>query len=282
VQLSIFDVAFAGFRTAVKRPVSIVVWTAVMLLTVAIVGVGSFVLILGVSSLDSSAAPDFGRSFLAVGVIYLVVLCLWAVLVTAAYRMYLRPDERAFAYLRFGGAELRMIGLFFVLALLSIVGWIGLTLVGGILSVVIGQTLGGVLNLFVALGVWAYFAVRLSLAGVVSFVEGGLGVTRSWELTRGHFWSLFAVYLILAVLVLAVAIGLWIVQMAVQAAVLGASAPAPGDASLMGPALLLALGFSLLSVVVWTAQTAFLYVPHAAIYRALTPTPVQEASEVFA
>jgi hypothetical protein len=75
----------------------------------------------------------FGRLLLA----YLAFFCFYTILVTAAQRAVLRPDESGVAFIRFGRDELRMIGLAIFLGFLFTVGYV---LVFAVVGVIVAAT----------------------------------------------------------------------------------------------------------------------------------------------
>lgn len=140
----------------------------------------------------------------------LVALLFFTILMTAAQRAVLRPEEKGFAYIRFGLDELRMIGLFLLLAVLGYAGTILIfVLVAMIVEVVIagaGTAAGVVLAIILGLGVLCLFIwleVRLSLAFPLTLLRRRFVLGESWQVTRGHFWSLFAAYLIVILITFA-------------------------------------------------------------------------------
>jgi hypothetical protein len=119
----------------------------------------------------------------------------------------LRPPPKYF-YVAIGMDELRLVGAFFVFFLLMIVLMFGVSLVVGLLSAVVGAlaaAFGSAATTIVAglfgflIGLTAecavfYLLTRLSfLVLPVTIVEKRIGIFRSWELTKGNFWRIFAV-----------------------------------------------------------------------------------------
>lgn len=113
------------------------------------------------------------------------------------------------AYLAFGLEELLVAGAYFLLWILLFVALLVAFMGGAILVVALGAVLGahadqatiaarmgGVGALVGLIGVCAmiYLAVRLAFFIVpVTVAEREFGVFRSWELTQGNFWRIFAV-----------------------------------------------------------------------------------------
>jgi hypothetical protein len=147
----------------------------------------------------------------------LVALLFFVILMTAAQRAVLRPDEKGFAYIRFGLDELRMIGLFLLLAVL---GYVGMILIFVLVAMIVGVVVAGagagagivlaVILGFAVLGLFIWLEVRLSLAFPLTLLRRRFVLGESWQVTKGRFWSLFAAYLIIALIVFAMtmAVGL--------------------------------------------------------------------------
>jgi len=164
--------------------------------------------------------PYMARLQAASGTLFLAEIGLFAfimVLFTATQRAVLRPNERAFFFLRLGGDELRMIGLafFFVVCLYigSILAMLALLIVFGIIfAVVVASTsspaiAGLILSvaLLVLIGGTIYVEVRFSLAFPLTFMRRSFVVGEAWRLTKGRFWSLFGAYFAIALVYLVLA-----------------------------------------------------------------------------
>lgn len=198
------DAAFEGLRIVRDRPQLVLAWTGVYFLSLILM-----VLILLLPNLGTLQAATHGggergiEELLArfgpgIIVVLLMALVLVTVLPGAIFRAVLRPDDKSFAFIKFGADEMRMLGLYlvvvlifsaasavygaaavFVLSLSGPIEW----LVGGLI------TLGGL-----ALLGWLF--VRLSLAGPVAVADEKLDIRKAWLLTRGHFWQLVATLLL--------------------------------------------------------------------------------------
>ena len=206
------EAAFEGFRITREKPRAVLAWAALYLavnlfiawLAIAMVGPDFAALQAAAKSASPDVEATFGNlrklaPFLALAVP--IMLAVNAVLICAVYRVVLRPQERGMEYLKIGGDELRMAGLILVLASLGL-GVVFVTgLAVGIITAVLGL-IGGlaplidVLAALAALGVVLWGAVRLSLAGPLTFATREIHVFRSWPLTRGQFWPLLGTYVI--------------------------------------------------------------------------------------
>ncbi len=133
-----------------------------------------------------------------------LLILLWLlVLFTAIVRASAATGEDKLAWLRFGGDELRLIGLF----LLYIVAWFVVGIVLSILfeAVIAAFAVGspgvaGIIGIVVGIvcfcaAIW--ISVRLSLIGAVFVLERSFAIRKGWQATKGHFWTLFGTYLIM-------------------------------------------------------------------------------------
>jgi hypothetical protein len=151
-----------------------------------------------------------------------------AMLATAITRQALGLRQGpAFAHVSVSAAELRVFGglaglylLFFIFAMGIALATVVLGVLGSALvpakpaGEAVGAALAGVAAVG-GIGALIYAMVRLSFVMVSSaVVEGGFGLTRSWELTRGNFWRIVAVGA-------ATAIPVTVLVFAINAAILG-------------------------------------------------------------
>jgi hypothetical protein len=169
--------------------------------------------------------PRFARLNLLVQIVALIALTIVSVGITKEV-LGIRTGPRFF-YAGFGGAELRVVVGYFALLLLFVVFVIafvlGLLILAGISAVIAGQLASPAVKGIAALviicagfAVWLallYAIVRLTFLFLPSTVaEQRIGIARSWELTSGNFWRIFAIGvlvflpLIVAVFVLGLAI----------------------------------------------------------------------------
>jgi hypothetical protein len=170
----------------------------------------------------------------------LVVFSVIAVGVTKE-ALGLRTGPR-FVYLSFGKPELLVMGAYFVVFVIIMVAVIAMFVVGGIVGVVAALVFAGSgahggsaamalssAGIAFLLGVlifcaMIYFFTRLSYLIVpVSVAEGRFGIGRSWELTKGNFWRIFAIALatvlpliVLETIFVAVAFGPALVSFAME------------------------------------------------------------------
>ncbi len=205
---SLLNGAFGLIR---NHPRAVLAWCAGYL--VVTVGTALYWMPLQSAMLTPEAGPqalqDLPVMLLGYGIVGIAAIAIQMVLLSAAYRAVLRPAQASFAYLRFGANELRQI----VLAIAVIVGFY-LLIAGGIFAIAFGAAyfarlgpaaaiiativaaFGGLA--FICLCVW--LAVRLCLAFPLMMLRGRFAIGEAWRLSRGHFWTLFATFIIVAIL----------------------------------------------------------------------------------
>jgi hypothetical protein len=163
--------------------------------------------------------PEIFETFRWSGLFNLFALAMLAVIAVGVTKeaLGLRKGPR-FVYLAFGADEFRIIGGYILVFALMIAGAIALEIVAAILAIVgaavfasgtaghldpkaagsgvhLAILLVGLLVVLVEFA-FAYVYVRLSYLIVpVTVAEHRFGVWRSWELTKGNFWRIFAVTL---------------------------------------------------------------------------------------
>ena len=161
---------------------------------------------------DSGDPSQIGPMLVRVLGFELVVTVLMAMVAVAITREILQPLKRP-PFLRFGlgPTEFRVVGGFFGLYVLLIVFTVMLVLgcmaVGFVANALIPANgtpashapVVGIVALAGLVGVLAliYFFLRLSFLLVPSAVaEGGFGLERSWQLTKGSFWRIISIGLV--------------------------------------------------------------------------------------
>ena len=227
------EAVFAGFRFARQRPAVLLIWSAYYLVVLAVTLFA--VLDLGgdkVAALQAMAqsstidmaklqalADDLTPAF---GFASLLLLVFGAVLRTAILRVYMAKEPQAWAGLRLGGEELRVLGAY--ASMMAILAGALVVAMGVSAAVEMVSQAAGLPVL--ALGVLAAVAlmVRLSLLPTVAYAERKVSPQRSWLLTRGVFWRLVAAF----VLLFAVAAVIWMVLTLLFMALMGAAATATG------------------------------------------------------
>jgi hypothetical protein len=307
---SAVDSAAYGFKVVKERPVSVTVWALVWL----VAGYGPLALLLmhqfpdmlnlfrDLKTASTAVGPANSQAVFAKmmafemglwGVIWpwmLWCVVLTSVLAAATYRAILNPGERAFAYLRLGGDELRLFLLHFIMTLLWIVFGIVLGATGVALSFAVKAVPQpwtgwvGFLCVLVLLAVAIYVPVRLSFAPVLTFADKKIRVFESWAVTRGRFRRTLGMILLMFLFVVAVMLAAALVR---QAIVFGVGMGSGGFAKLaeaaqaqtqdpgqLIQAMLVALGpaiaaAAVVQVIVESIVRVLAIAPWAAAYKAL-------------
>jgi hypothetical protein len=227
------DAAIEGFRIARRKPVAILIWSLAQFLVTVALG-ATAALVIG-PDMQKLAAPDTAvvmadpaaraqllSTFLRFGLVFLPFGVIWgAVQSCAVYRVLLRPADSGLGYLKLGGDELRMIGLWLLYVLL----WVGayiLFIVSVVVLALVGALIAGLgggkpdasmvfvittIALLVPFLAMVWVLVRLSLSGPMTFAERRIRLWASWKLTRRHFWGLAGAYLVSLILA-------WVVNIA--------------------------------------------------------------------
>jgi hypothetical protein len=156
----------------------------------------------GIKTPPPFPADWFGLLFL----VELVFLVLMVMAFAAVIRAVVRPSENRFAYLRLGMDELRLLGLgiLFVIAgfVAEILAILAIVLVGLLIALVAGQAAVAIIAIILGIalcGGAVYVGIRLSLAGALTVMRGRIVIRDAWRITRGHFWTLFGVFALLAI-----------------------------------------------------------------------------------
>jgi len=212
--MSVFSPAAAaveGFELMRRHTKAVLVWTAVWLGVLIAVGA-----VVAVRGRDVAPAAAQGGDYVALAarfgplaaLIIPALLFVWVVITSATYRAVLEPEDDRWSYMRLGGDEVR-------LTILAAVAFVTVPLVvaglGYILLVVANPFLeaapslsreiafvGGIVTGVLVL--WIF--VRLSLLAVETLYENRFHLSAYWPLTRGHFWRLFASYLLLVIILM--------------------------------------------------------------------------------
>lgn len=174
-------------------------------------------------ALSGQGAGTSGAAFLRLLPAYLVMMLLFFVQIAAIAQSALGlPQSAGWLVFPFGKPLWRLIGAFLIFLLILVAISILLGVVMGLVIVAIGGNAAGaghvvLIGLAVRLLAYALLAflfVRLGFLLTPAAVEGpGLGLVRSWKLSRGRFWRLFAILLAVTLpfVVLEVAVLVWFV-----------------------------------------------------------------------
>jgi hypothetical protein len=200
-----------------ERPAAVAIWGLTYLLgSVAILGI--MTLVAGGTMMPGQPVDpqSIGGGFvLTMLFVYFLYILLSIVLINAVYRAILRPHDSAFASLRVGGDEFRMLGLtiLFVIGMIVIyfISWLGMMLLGLIVALIARDVpmLGGAMMLLLGLGFmlgWIWFCVRVSLIFPMTFHRRRMAIDEGWSLGKGRFWTLFGSYFLVWVIVAVLAV----------------------------------------------------------------------------
>lgn len=253
-RFSASEAAFTGFRLFAREPIVALVWAGVTLALGLVFGAVTVLTIGPVMAemLAMQGQPDPATQLALVGrmlPLYAVLLPLslayYGFFYGAVNRAVLRPEDRGFAYLRFGGDELKQIAVLFLfgvvlfalyiaaailMAVLIVVGGVSVGIAAGSSGGGAGAVIVGLLALLAGLGVlgaFLYVGVRLSLCTAITFDSGTVDLFGSWKMTRRRFWPLFGAYF-LAWLVCIVLLLIVMVVFAGAAIALGGGLQAAG------------------------------------------------------
>jgi len=144
----------------------------------------------------------------AVGLLVLVAVPL--VLAGGVYRLLLAPDAPGFLHLRLGGDELRLLGVWVVLAVVIAAGGFAIAFLAGGLSAAAGRWVGWPAAFLAFVGVVLVVA-RLSLAQAHAVGQGRFDIVGAWRLGRGKSWALVGAGVIAFCLLMLIGVVTWIV-----------------------------------------------------------------------
>jgi len=311
MQFKVTEAAFEGFRLVRREPRTIAIWAVFSLvasvaLMAAMIAAG-FGRVMGAST-QGTMTPEALTGFLAGEAIAIGGAILIASIMGAGvYRAVLRPAESPLTRLRLGGDELRLILLSLIMGLV----FTGLTIALVIPVVLLGVAIGvagfaghgggepnagamvgivlvvllGYLLVFAGL---VFFAVRLSLAGVMTFAERRLRVFESWRLTKGRFWRLLGCYGLAVVLMLPIYMVMMTLYFAITFAFSGGDLGRAMSELVQPEMTSLAAYFSPARIVYFVLGSAMsgvlnavMYAPAAAVYRQIADTRPENQAEVF-
>ena len=226
--MTVGSILGGGFRLLKERPGVVAAWALVYFaLTVASALATRFLLApMGgaaagaggvVRVVPARSASVLGANFGWFMLMELAVLVVAVVLMAAVQRAVLHPERRGFAYMRLGMDELRLFALALILIVLFYAGFLVLGIVLALVVGLVTATLGvGAMPPVIIIGglaVLAFaliFEVRLALAFPLTLLRGKIIIGEAWRVTRGHFWKLFAAFLVLGLLIIA----LWVIAAA--------------------------------------------------------------------
>lgn len=229
---SIGEAYGAGFGLVGRKPLHVLTWGIVysvlrmlpFVLMMATIGpevlkaYGEF-LVNAMSGGDPQAGmEDFMRtmskvqSFQSLG--FLTSILAMAIFNAAVFRAMLRPGDGGFLNLKLGMDEVWQGLLYLCLVILLCIFAVLVALAGvmvGLVFVLIGNAagsgwitgLGITLDVIACIVVIVWICVRFSLAGPATFATRNFQLFESWNMTKGHSWSLLGLALLLFLTIMA-------------------------------------------------------------------------------
>jgi len=202
-----------GFRLVKERPGAMLIWTIIQL--AATIGTSIWMAanvqglidaaMRGEASLESLQTSFFLQSML-VGIVGAIVS---TILYAAVQRAIIRPTEGGPGWLRLGMDEIRY---FLLLVLYGIIFGVVIIVLGIFLGLFMaGAGAGGSTSMqlvLIILGFIAcsYFGTKLSLSFPLTMKEQTFAIGDGWRLSDGRFWTLYAAYFIVFLVLLALGI----------------------------------------------------------------------------
>ncbi len=192
-----------AFRLLRQHPLSVLVWSILYLLGIFAIGLVRI-------AIAPAASDGLAAMLLPALLTQALTIALVAVLITAATRATLHPYKRGACYLRLGANELRVFLLLAMLTVATAVAMFLLTLANGFLlgplswlvpSESVRQSLATAL-LLAELVMLLFVQTRLSIALPLTYLYEAITVDEAWAQSRGHFWSIFGAFAVLALLLL--------------------------------------------------------------------------------
>ncbi|CAN5257594.1 hypothetical protein BH11PSE2_BH11PSE2_08920 [soil metagenome] len=296
---SISEAALSGFTLARRKPKVIVFWflftVAMFIVFSVIIGVFMGAAVMRMASNPAGMSDPAAAAQVAAGmtggiiIAYLLMipigLLFQSMYVTAANRAMLQPTPDSWGYLRLGADELRTLAVMFVLFLLFLAAYAVCVL---IIAVTVGAAaaarasgamagIGILMGLAVAAGM-VFFGIRLSLASPLTFDSKRINIFGSWSLTKGHFWRIFATYLLALLIAIGVMFAFYLVMTILVLIFAGGMAASasnlesnPGAiAGMLGVMIPLGLAYLVLVGLMGSLTSAIMLCPAGAIYRGLT------------
>ncbi|HVL41914.1 MAG TPA: hypothetical protein VM348_07135 [Brevundimonas sp.] len=291
------DAAFEGFRLVRRNPLALVAWTllyALLTLTtvfsLARVAGPMADLIVKAEALEGVTRPppeqimalmaDFGVVMSQVLWLAPVSLVVGAMLSAAVARGVLKPSGDRFGYLRLGMDEVRVLAVTLVLGIvMGLAAVIGMAVLGVVFMAADAAGAGAIVRLigfcaFLCAFVWA--SVRLSLAVPITVAEKRFAFFDSFGVTRGRFWPLLGMAVIVIVMVMVVQLLSVIVSLPLQVAsgledwTFGAGQDAEVIMAAMDVTNPWVIGHAVVEAIVAALTVGILYAPFAAAYRDIT------------
>lgn len=198
-----------GFRLIRQRPGAMLIWTLIQL--VMAIGTSFAMTAIMNGGMSSALSGEPTESIQLTIALQSILLGLGGLVVTiilyaAVHRAILRPDEGGPGWLRLGMDEVRYGALFLLCGIIFVVAAV---VVGLFLAAFFSGAGPSVakLAIYILLGIAAaLFGTKLSLIFPLTLQRQAFAIGDGTALTRGRFWTLFATYFIIFVIMLVIGI----------------------------------------------------------------------------
>jgi len=293
------DAAFEGFRLVRRNPLALVAWTllyALLTLTtvfsLARVAGPMADLIVKAEALEGVTRPppeqimalmaDFGVVMSQVLWLAPVSLVVGAMLSAAVARGVLKPSGDRFGYLRLGMDEVRVLGVTLVLGIvMGLAAVIGMVVLSVVFAAAEAAGAGAaaivrLIGFFAFLCAFVWASVRLSLAVPITVAEKRFAFFDSFGVTKGRFWPLLGMAVIVIVMVMVVQLLSVIVSLPLQVAsgledwTFGSGQDAEVIMAALDVTNPWVIGHAVVEAIVAALTVGILYAPFAAAYRDIT------------
>jgi hypothetical protein len=277
------DAALEGFRLTRERPRVLLVW-ALFLLAANALGIAVMMLAPkeaqeALATISGQETPDGQQLMSALGAVaplLLLGLVIQRTMDAAVYRLMLRPQEKAFFFLRLGADELRLAALRLIFVMMAIL-FLAVVQFGIVILGITVSAFGEPARIFVTsvteAASWIAFlviAVRLSLASVLTFDRKKISIFESWALTRGHAMRLLGAQVLALCCAAVLGILVFVVFSSVAGAVLLSTGRSMADLkAVMSPENVDVRSYMNPFILAWTLVGSLF----SAVYAAAIPAP---------
>jgi hypothetical protein len=211
-KMTVGELLGGGWNIITRRPKELIIWTVIQFIVGAALVAAIVPFVMSVTQAQQAALANGGAAApnipAGIGLFLLayVLILVWLLMMfTAVVRATANEGGDRFAWLRFGGDELRLIGLGLLYIVATVVLWLLISIPVGIIialaatgNATAGVIVGIVFGIICFCGaIW--LSVRLSLVGAVFVLEKSFALRKGWQATKGHFWTLFLTYLVMAI-----------------------------------------------------------------------------------
>ncbi|GAA0318499.1 hypothetical protein GCM10009087_31140 [Sphingomonas oligophenolica] len=294
-----------GLRLVKDRPISTLVW-GIIYMAVTAAGIVALLvpfLQMAAANAQHGTPPDPAALLRVMGLMYLFyfgIFIVLTILLAAGVRAVLRPDEPGFAYIRLGMDEVRLVALMLMMVIGGFVLMMVLIMLFSIVMIAMGAGAGGMMNggaapgqpgagfvvmILLIYAIPIFLSVRLSPALALTMIRQKIVIGEAWRLTSGHFWKIFAGYLVLGLILFVAYIAILFAVFLPLASVTGNAEPGAmaalmqGHVGALGPIL---AGGCVVLAILSGIGIAFWSGGIAAATNALLADPDMDYAETFA